>query len=339
MLRFFAKVSAIIAILLGALIFLALVGGESVAVGWQINVASRTRDGYWSYKLIDLDRGLTQHTPLTRVIRSPPLFSPDGRYAVMDVGASYELVNLINNTTITELAGVGRIWSPDSRYLSFLDNDAESETFGAFLILPIDANGVVGDPLPVALEGGEALTGYALWSPDSAKLLFLAYNNFSTDLLIADADGSNARRLAPTVTLTQLMAWSPDREQIAFVWSPPEDPAQLLILSKVNADGTGLETITPTPEHIISALDWSPDGRFIAYIATPARGLFVINVESGQISGPIDYNLQAMAIRWSPDSERIVFLSSRDSDLYMVRRDGRNIHRLTNTDNLNVLMP
>ncbi|MEQ8674088.1 MAG: hypothetical protein RLP44_27695 [Aggregatilineales bacterium] len=333
-----AKISAIITFVFGGLIFLALVGGENVATGWQINVASRTRDGYWAYERIDIDRRMTYRIPLSQVIRSPPLFSPDGNFAVIDTGATHELVDLRDDTTITELSGVGRIWSPDSRYLSFLDNVQDSPTFGAFLTLPIDENSIAGDPLPVTIDGGNALTGYARWSPDSQKMAFLAYNQITSELLIADADGSNARRLTPTITRPQTMAWSPDGEQIAVVWTPLEDNAHL-ILSRVNIDGTGLETITPTQENTISRIEWSPDGERIAYIALPGQELFVVDVASGQITVPIDYNLGASTISWSPDSTQIAFLSARDSDFYAVRRDGRNVRRLTNTDNLNVLMP
>ncbi len=338
MFRLFAILSALITLMAGWLIFLAVIIGASIATGWQIKVASREGEGFWMYRLIDLDRRLTYPILITQAIQSQPLFSPDGHYAVMNVDEPYELVNLNDDTTVAQLSGVARIWSPDGRYLAFLDNDPTSETYQAMLILSIDENGIVGDSRPLILDGEEALTGSVLWSPNSEKMAFLAYSNIGTDLLIAEANGSNPFSLVPNITLIQRMAWSPDGTQLAFAWFSPEDTAHL-ILSRINVDGTGLEVISPSPEHRISAMSWSPDGEHIAFVASQGGGLFVVEVASGQIIGAIDYGLQASSIIWSEDSGRIVFLSSRDSDFYSVRRDGRNVRHLTNTDHLNVLMP
>ena len=338
MFRLFATIGAFITLLLSGLIFLAVVMGESIATGWQIKVTSRAREGFWRYELIDLDRRLAYPILITQVDRSPPLFSPDGRYGVMNINEPFEVVNLNDDTIVTQLSGMARIWSPDSRFLAFLDNDPASATFQAMLILSVDENGNMGEANPVRLEGEEALAGSVRWSPDSERMAFLAYNNDGTELLLADANGSNTRRLVPGISLIQQMAWSPDSAQLAFAWFSPQDTAHL-ILSRINVDGIGQEIISPTPEHRIASLEWSPDGEHIAYIASQGGGLFVVNVVSGQITGSIDDGLQASTINWSPDSERIVFLSSRNSDFYSVHLDGRNIQRLTNTDNINVLMP
>lgn len=337
MFRLITIISALTLSFLATLIVLMLMVGESVATGWQIKVASRAGEGTWVYQRIDLDRHLTYRMMVTQQV-IPPLFSPDGRYTVMNLDEPYQLVNLDNDITVARLSGVARNWSADSRHLAFLDNDPESETYQAILLLSIDENGIVGDPQPLMLDGEEALTGSVQWSPDSEKMAFLAHQNTGTDLLIADVDGGNPLSLVPTIRLIQCMTWSPDSEQVAFAWFSPEDTAHL-ILSRINIDGSEQEVIAPTPEHRISAMSWSPDGEYIAYVAAQGRGLFVLDVADGEITESLDNGLQASTITWSQDSERIVFLSSLDNDFYAVHRNGRNIHRLTNTDNINVLMP
>ena len=327
--------SAIIAILLGGLIFLALLGGEYVHIGWQVHLTSRTPRG-WVYNRFSVDRQLFYHVPITQPIRSAPLFSPNERFAALDLGREDILFDFVENRMLIQLTGIASTWSPDSRYLALVDNDATSDTFQATLLLPIDEDGGVGEPLPISLSSGEALVGTILWSPQGDQLCFLADSEVGTHLLIANADGSNPRRITPTGRFVQAMEWSPDGTQIVFAWSLSEANTTISVM---NTDGTGNTILAEAIPQNIANLSWSPDGRFIAYISALGNTLSVVDIETGETIGAPVYNVNASSVRWSGDGDSILFVSSWESHFYFVRSDGRSLRRATDTRNFYVMMP
>jgi len=187
---------------------------------------------------------------------------------------------------------------------------------------------------------------FMLWSPHGELSVYRKVCQVELairmTLYIADANGQNPRPIAPDAVNIRDVAWSPDSTQLVFVNEDLSSEAPLASLERINIDGSGRTQLAVHVGFQQSTLVWSPDGRFIAYaLRTPsnANGLHIYEAETGTEIGYVDLNLNAIDMRWSPDSERLVFRSNRDSDFYRVDRDGRNIRRLTDNDNLNFLLP
>ncbi|MFB5679058.1 prolyl oligopeptidase family serine peptidase [Paenibacillus terreus] len=191
----------------------------------------------------------------------------------------------------------------------------------------------------VALDGSDdqRLTGgdqdsAPFWSPDGGRLAFLRVSEGIKQLYTVPAEGESApSRLA--VQLTSLargvsaFVWSPDGQHIAFTSRVPADEE----CEPAGLRGRVFERTTPKAE----GTGWW-DGLH--------SQLFVVNLESGEItqvtSGPWD----AAAPVWSPDSGALSFVSKRvtdegqDADLlhfadvYTVKLGGGEPVKITSSD-------
>jgi len=181
------------------------------------------------------------------------------------------------------------------------------------------------------------------WSPDGRHLAFLRSDGGSRTLIVANADGNEPRIIVvPSFACHDLLhpAWSPDGRRIAFSCND----SNARDIWSIGADGTGLTRLTdePAPTFRIDevAPAWSPDGTKIAY----QRGVglteevWTMNPDG---SGQARLVTEAASPDWSPDGQRIVFVSERDctptdlcNDVWRIDRTGSNLIRLTATAHL-----
>ena len=114
------------------------------------------------------------------------------------------------------------------------------------------------------------------WSPDGQRIAFSRVSHSPADirnptklgLWVVNADGSDARQVAPKATWgVPAPAWSPDGRRIAFRRYDGRlfESAGNSDLFVVNADGSGLRRLTRGAANV-RWFAWSPDGRTIAFL-------------------------------------------------------------------------
>ena len=89
----------------------------------------------------------------------------------------------------------------------------------------------------------------------------------------------------------------------------------------------------PTGLADMSALTWSPDGRFIAYVSNTEGNaeIYLMNVGNRKTHRLTDHLSIDTSPAWSPDGKWIVFISNRmgHNDIYKVEVTGAKLERLT----------
>lgn len=179
-------------------------------------------------------------------------------------------------------------------------------------------------------------------------------------LFIANADGSDERRLLPASTaLDYDPSFSPDGQWIVFTSERDPDGSGQADLWRVHPDGTGLERLTTEPS-MDDAGALSPDGRKLAFVSTRG-GARTANVWIKELDSKRTRNLTGdgrtdipltmngnFRPAWSPDGASIAFTSDRGehwigaeqgagaghshpTSLYVMHADGSDVRRLTMT--------
>lgn len=125
------------------------------------------------------------------------------------------------------------------------------------------------------------------WSPDGAKIAFQSDRHGNFDLFMANADGSGLVRVTTSLTDDVEPSWSPDGKHIAF------------------ASNRHRDTYTGRSRYQIYVTDIH---------GTAPRQLMV---SEGSDFFPV----------WSPDGERIAFLSDRDGqiEVFVANADGSGV--------------
>ena len=195
-----------------------------------------------------------------------PSWSPDGKRIAFARFLSKRGIFVIGadgsgDAGITHVGGptfdIGPAWSPDGDTIAFtrvtVKTDLEHPRLALFAVAP-DGGGL----RKLIDEGAEAA-----WSPDGKRIAFTSIRDrfgrscfeeckTSGEIYLANADGSNARRLTKSKADDRSPTWSPDGRSIAFVSdrsAPDEHDNEIYVM---RADGSGLHRIT-------NKLEWSLD--------------------------------------------------------------------------------
>jgi len=220
------------------------------------------------------------------------------------------------------------------------------------------------------------------WSPDGQ---WIAYNGKLGDqsgLIVAHPDGSAAKFLStlqwtnsPLPTTGKRFAWSPDSKRLAFVNAVPGpetadatgDPMVITrYLYKPDYDegfshfndnrrvhifvadiSSGQIRQLTDGTHYEHSIDWSPDGREIAFVSNREPNedqffnydLFALNVPTGSIRRLTATENAEYQPLWSPDGKTIVYLGTKrgltdlettmeDTHVWLIDADGRNRREL-----------
>jgi Tol biopolymer transport system component len=156
--------------------------------------------------------------------------------------------------------GAAPVWSPDGRWLAYAASSG-------LLLIELDTDGET-------LHTETYASGLnPVWSPDSRRLAYASARTgtfTSTQLTVIDLAPGQARPLTAHATgdISHLM-WSPDSAQILYTMAgrDPSTGAPVRAVTLVHADG-GDPRPLPNSQLLLSPKSWSPDGRWLAVIAS-----------------------------------------------------------------------
>ncbi|MEJ2558089.1 MAG: hypothetical protein P8186_18080 [Anaerolineae bacterium] len=187
-------------------------------------------------------------------------------------------------------------WSPDGKYIAFLETTPDPKVFNAILIQS-DGTGwrTLGSTAPQSSER-RLCPDIVAWSPDSTRFLV----DFGEPAFAFYVTGGSPVQMGAGSAPTN-HAWSPDGRNLTY-----QDELNRLWLAK--ADGSGQKLLTDFP---VNHAVWSPQDSQVAYIAHRADDatLEIVDVESGETrSLTAADNYMESSPHWTPDGNFIIFV-------------------------------
>ena len=173
---------------------------------------------------------------------------------------------------------------------------------------------------------------------------FASVAPLNTDIFIAAADGSDAKPLLAHPELDYNASFSPDGRSMVFT-STRNGSADLYC---VGLDGANLQRLTDDPAFDDQGV-FSPDGRSLAFVSSRSgqADIWILELTTGALRNVTNHPEGDFRPSWSPDGQWIAFSSDRDSkklkfafaplqttEIYLVRRDGSGLRRVTRRDAL-----
>jgi TolB protein len=151
----------------------------------------------------------------------------------------------------------------------------------------------------IAWYGGSSISPAV--SPDGHKVAMILSKDGWTDVYVADADGTNLKRLTHSPEDESSPCWSqPDGQWICFANRVKERR----VLCKVPAAGGAPQRIATTGVLNPTEPDWSPDGKWIAF--TAQMGGFEICVVPSA-GGQVTELVAGEDPSWAPNSRTLAF--------------------------------
>jgi Tol biopolymer transport system component/DNA-binding winged helix-turn-helix (wHTH) protein len=175
-------------------------------------------------------------------------------------------------------------------------------------------------------------------SPDGQWLATAIYDaeRGGQDLWIFDVKTNLGRRLTAEAALRDAPVWSPDSKRLAFLCQTDGDPP------KIHVRGLGAqdaEQVMPAADFQMPT-DWSPDGRFVAYMNTgfprtaneTQSDVWLLDLHRGGKSAPLlNTRFHEANAVFSPDGKWLAFTSDESGrpELYVQALELGDVPSLT----------
>lgn len=219
--------------------------------------------------------------------------------------------------------------SPDGSRIAYtvINNNGDARPYSQLWLM------TVADGKSTKLGSGKEGSSNPEWSPDGQWIAYDGKLGDKSGLIVARADGSNAKFLAPLQgtnsplpSTGKSIAWSPDGKRIAFVTAVPGPETQ-------NATGDPV---------VITRYLYKPDDSegFTRFNDNRRVHIFVVDVASAQIKQLTTGDHYEHSIDWSPTGDEILFISNREPnedqffnyDIFTLKVSDGTMKRLTATE-------
>lgn len=203
------------------------------------------------------------------------------------------------------------------------------------------------------LTRNRVFDGFPAWSPDGSRIVFVRARGNDSDVWVADADGTDARRLAGSARGARDLypRYSPDGKLIVFASDRGAREADLYVM---RSDGTRLRRLTAGPRWVEDTQpSFSPDGRHVVFTSNRPgffnHEIYRVRVRdgggltrltrwgSGEDGAPGD----DVSPSYSPDGKRIAFVSDRGGGyaVWTMDASGRGLREVARHRGYNVVFP
>ena len=188
--------------------------------------------------------------------------------------------------------------------------------------MPLTPDSLVGRTVTAGVLSLSVLGGSVTEARD--RIFVDQWSPTRSDLYIADADGSNPRKLVAGSHRDYNASFSFDGEWVVFT-SERFGSADIF---RVRTDGIGLERLTDD-----SAFDdqaaLSPDGALLAFVSTRDRGstdIYILDLSTGTVRNLTDAPGGDFRPSWSPDGEMLAFSSDRGTGFESAQGRWEHVH-------------
>ena len=189
--------------------------------------------------------------------------------------------------------------------------------------------------------------GAALEAQELDRIYVDQYMPLRSELMIADANGSNPRKLVPGTEIDYNASFSYDGQWVVVT----SDRSGSADIYRVRVDGRDLERLTDSPAFDDQAA-LSPDNRSLAFVSSRGDGstdIYIMDLERREVRNLTTASGGDFRPSWSPDGQTIAFSSDRGTgfphqdvpdpagkwehvqaaSLYVINTDGTGLRKLT----------